>query len=389
MVPTPPRAPLSSPLSTRAKLASPDPGPGTPDGFSLVIQTSFLGDVILTTPLLAALARRGPVDVVTTPAAAAILANHPAVHSVIPYDKRGDAAGLPGLWRLARTLRKRYLARHRDMIAGDNGDTGLPVAYLAQGSMRSASLALLIGCDERVGFETSAARALYTRCVAYDPHRHHAERLWQLGAGEHAADPPAEARQLRLYPGADDMRAVDRLLQQARYAGEPLVAVAPGSAWATKRWPYYPALTSALLSDWRVVVVGGSADQSRAAEIITAAGRNRSRVIDATGRLTPLATAALLGQCSALVTNDSMPQHLASAMGTPTVAIFGPTVPEFGFGPLAPRQAIAGLTGLPCRPCDRHGPRRCPLEHWRCMREIGVADVARLVARVASAPQLS
>jgi heptosyltransferase-2 len=377
-----PLSPLSSPLSTRAKLAS-------PDGFSLVIQTSFLGDVILTTPLLAALARRGPVDVVTTPAAAAILANHPAVHSVIPYDKRGDAAGLPGLWRLARTLRKRYLARDQDSIAGGNGDTGLPVAYLAQGSMRSASLALLIGCDERVGFETSAARALYTRSVAYDPHRHHAERLWQLGAGERAEDPPDEARQLRLYPGADDVRAVDRLLEQARYAGEPLVALAPGSAWATKRWPYYPALTSALLSDWRVVVVGGPADQSRAAEIITAAGRSRTRVIDATGRLTPLATAALLGRCSALVTNDSMPQHLASAMGTPTVAIFGPTVPEFGFGPLAPRQAIAGHTGLPCRPCDRHGPRRCPLEHWRCMREISVADVVRLVAHVASAPQLS
>ncbi len=104
-------SPFSSPalrLSTRPNGAR----PRTPS-FSLVIQTSFLGDVILTTPLLAALARRGPVDVVTTPAAAAILANHPAVHSVIPYDKRGDAAGLPGLWRLARTLRKRYLARHR------------------------------------------------------------------------------------------------------------------------------------------------------------------------------------------------------------------------------------------------------------------------------------
>ena len=178
--------PLSSPRSRlpflrerSSRPQTPDPRPQTP--FSLVIQTSFLGDVILTTPLLAALARRGPVDVVTTPAAAAILANHPAVHSVIPYDKRGDAAGLPGLWRLARTLRKRYLGRHRDTVAGDDGDnTGLPVAYLAQGSMRSASLALLIGCDERVGFETSAARALYTRCVAYDPRRHHAERLWRL-----------------------------------------------------------------------------------------------------------------------------------------------------------------------------------------------------------------
>ena len=140
------------------------------------------------------------------------------------------------------------------------------------------------------------------------------------------------------------------MLEQARYGGEPLVAVAPGSAWATKRWPDYPALTSALAPEWRVVVVGGPDDQARAAEIITAAGRNRIRVIDATGRLTLLATAALLGQCSALVTNDSMPQHLASAMGTPTVTIFGPTVPEFGFGPLAPRHATAGHTELDVPP---------------------------------------
>ncbi len=377
-----PLSPFSSRLSTRPKAAS---SPAS----SLVIQTSFLGDVILTTPLLAALARRGPVDVVTTPAAAAILANHPAVRSVFPYDKRGDAAGLPGMWRLARSLRKRYRTRRGDSIAAEDRDGAMPVAYLAQGSMRSATLALLVGCEERVGFETSTGRALYTRCVTYDPQRHHAERLWQLGAGESAGDPPAEARQPRLYPGPDDVEAVDRLLLQARYAGEPLVAVAPGSAWATKRWPYYPALTSALLPEWRVVVVGGPSDQSRAAEIITAAGRTRARVIDATGRLTPLATAALLSRCSAVVTNDSMPQHLASAMGTPTVSIFGPTVPEFGFGPLAPRQAIAGHASLPCRPCDRHGPQRCPLGHWRCMREISVADVVRMVAHVASTPHLS
>jgi heptosyltransferase-2 len=356
---------------------------------SLVIQTSFLGDVILTTPLLAALARRGPVDVVTTPAAAAILTNHPAVRSVFPYDKRGDAAGLPGMWRLARTLRKRYRARVAESGSASNGETAMPIAYLAQGSVRSATLAVLAGCEQRIGFDTSSGRALYTSCIPYDSQRHHAERLWQLGAGPTAGDPPAEARQPRLYPSVDDLQAVDRLLHDANHADQPLVALAPGSAWATKRWPYYPALASALLSDWRVVVVGGPADEARAAEIVTAAGRNRSRVINATGRLTPLATAALLRRCAALVTNDSMPQHLASAMGTPTVTIFGPTVPEFGFGPLSPRHAVAGHPGLPCRPCDRHGPQRCPLEHWRCMREVGVADVVRLVARVASTPQLS
>jgi heptosyltransferase-2 len=65
-------------------------------------------------------------------------------------------------------------------------------------------------------------------------------------------------------------------------------------------------------------------------------------------------------------------------MNTPTVAVFGPTVPAFGFGPLAERAAVAEIAGLDCRPCDRHGPRRCPLGHWRCMREITAGDVAAL-----------
>jgi heptosyltransferase II len=78
------------------------------------------------------------------------------------------------------------------------------------------------------------------------------------------------------------------------------------------------------------------------------------------------------------VTNDSSPLHLASAMNTPTLAVFGPTVPAFGFGPLADRSTVAQVEGLDCRPCDRHGPRRCPLGHWRCMREITAGDAAGL-----------
>jgi heptosyltransferase-2 len=83
-----------------------------------------------------------------------------------------------------------------------------------------------------------------------------------------------------------------------------------------------------------------------------------------------------------LITNDSAPQHLASAVGTPTVTVFGPTVPEFGFGPLAPGSATAGIGGLACRPCDRHGPRQCPLGHWRCMRELSSEQIARIVASI-------
>jgi heptosyltransferase-2 len=82
-----------------------------------------------------------------------------------------------------------------------------------------------------------------------------------------------------------------------------------------------------------------------------------------------------------LVTNDSAPQHLASARGTPTVTLFGPTVPAFGFGPLAPGSVTLGVEELACRPCDPHGPERCPLGHWRCMREL---SVERVIASIRS-----
>jgi heptosyltransferase-2 len=104
------------------------------------------------------------------------------------------------------------------------------------------------------------------------------------------------------------------------------------------------------------------------------------------GILSLLASAELIGRAQAIVTNDSAPQHLASAMGTPTLTIFGPTVPEFGFGPLAERHAVAGHDGLSCRPCHRHGPERCPLGHWRCMRELGPEYVSSLLDEVLNPP---
>jgi heptosyltransferase-2 len=160
--------------------------------------------------------------------------------------------------------------------------------------------------------------------------------------------------------------------------GKPLIALAPGSVWATKRWPYYAELATMLAPNAMLVVVGGKDDAAHAAAIVNAAGN----VIDATGRLSLLGSAELIRRCALLVTNDSSPQHLASAVGTPTVTVFGPTVPEFGFGPLAPSSHTAGLRGLECRPCDRHGPMQCPLGHWRCMRDLTPTTVAAMVAKI-------
>ena len=332
---------------------------------SVVIQTSFLGDVVLTTPLIASLAERGPVDVVTTPAGAALLAHHPAVRRLISYDKRGSARGIRGLHRTARSI-------------AHDGPNPPEVAYLAQGSLRSATLAFLAGIKVRVGFGSSAGRRLYSRRIAYHPEWHHAERLWSLAAaeGERAT---LEAMRPRLYPGDGERAQVAALLQNTDAAGRPFVAVAPGSVWATKRWPHYPALARLLADSFAIVIVGAAEDGPLAAAIQAAV----PEAIDATGRLPLLASAALIAQAAALVTNDSAPQHLASAVGTPTVAIFGPTVPAFGFGPLSPVSLIAEHSRMPCRPCDKHGPATCPLGHFHCMRELLPETVAALARRAA------
>jgi heptosyltransferase-2 len=323
---------------------------------SLVVQTSFLGDTVLTTPLLAQLANRGPVDVVTTPAAAALLANHPAVRTLVVYDKRGVDRGLLGLWRISRRLRA----------------AAYDVAFLAQGSWRSAALVLLARIPNRVGFSTSAGRLLYTKRVAYRDDLHHAARLLML-ARPNGREPTAAELRPSLAPGSAERDAVDAFLRAGGVRdGERLVALAPGSVWATKRWPYYPELAALLADAARIVVVGGAEDAALAQGIVAAV----PGALDATGRLSLLASAELVRRSAVLVTNDSAPMHLASAAGTPTVAIFGPTVPDFGYGPLAPLASAVGHDTLPCRPCDRHGPRRCPLGHHRCMRDLLPSDVA-------------
>jgi heptosyltransferase-2 len=323
---------------------------------TLVIQTAFLGDVVLTTPLLAALAERhGPLEVVTTPAAAALLAGHPAVAQVIAYDKRGADRGLGGLWRMGRRLRARQYAR----------------AYLPHRSWRSAALALLAGARERTGFADSSAAATYTRRIPRPAIGHEVERLLALAGSSPAGSP---AVHLRLT--ADDRAEADAWLR-ARSISPGFVALAPGSIWGTKRWPGYAELAAALEAP--VVVLGGPEDTALAEQVAAAAP---TRTHSAAGALGLRASAALVAQASVLVTNDSAPLHLATAVGTPVVAVFGPTVPAFGFGPRGARDVIVEHPSLACRPCSAHGPQVCPLGHHRCMRELSVASVLAAIASV-------
>jgi heptosyltransferase-2 len=313
---------------------------------TLVIQTAFLGDVVLTTPLLIRLAEEyGPVDVLVTPAAAALLRGHPAVRDVIAYDKRARDAGVRGWLRIANTLRQRDYDR----------------VYLPHRSVRSAALAIATDSTTRIGFSDTPAAWTYSTRVERTG-KHETERIASL-----AGPGPVPRPSLGLTEA--ERREAAEWLENAGVRRE-FVALAPGSVWATKRWPYYADLATRIPGS--IVVVGGPEDREAGEEIVS---RDPARIRSAAGELPLRISAALIERASALVTNDSAPLHVAGAVGTRVVAIFGPTVPAFGFGPLGARDAVAEVHHLTCRPCSKHGPMVCPLIHHRCMKDLSVDEV--------------
>ncbi|HEX9703944.1 MAG TPA: lipopolysaccharide heptosyltransferase II [Gemmatimonadales bacterium] len=325
---------------------------------SLLIQTAFLGDVVLTTPLLTVLAERhGPLDVITTAGAATLLETHPAVRRVISYDKRGADRGPGALFRLARRLRaERYEA-----------------AYLPHRSLRSAVLAWLARVPRRVGFHDGWP-LLYSEVRKRPADGHEIDRLLALAGarGPHQTRPT-------LGITAHDRSAAERLLRDLGITG-PFAALAPGSIWGSKRWPHYGELARQLAGrGLAVVAVGGPEDGPLGDGIVDVVTQAGGRAARACGRLSLRESAALIGKAAVLVTNDSAPLHFAQAVQTPTVAIFGPTVPAFGFAPRGPRDEAVGVDGLRCRPCHAHGPPACPLGHHRCMRDLSVEHVLHAI----------
>lgn len=323
-------------------------------GPHLLIQTAHLGDAVLTLPLLVALAERhGPVDVLTTPEALPLLRGQAPVGELIPYDKHGRDRGVGGMWRMARRLAQ---GRYR-------------TAWLPHRSFRTGMLARLAGIPERIGYGGSAGRLWYTSRVPLPATGHQVARLAAL-AGATPAPPP-------WFTLAPEAIAEAEAWLAGAAVPDRFIVLAPGARWHTKRWPGFVELAASLTDP--VVVVGGPGDREVGEAIVRAAG---GRAANAAGVLSLPGSAALIARSRLLVSNDSLPLHLASGLGRPVVAIFGPTVPGFGFGPLGPADRVVEHEGLPCRPCSPHGPMRCPLGHHRCMREIGAPAVVAAVERV-------
>lgn len=342
----------------------------------LLIQTAFLGDVVLITPLAQAAHERldARVTVVARPSATDLLRGHPAVDEVVAYDKYGAARGVRGLITLAR----RFRASRFD------------AALIPHRSVRSALLVRWAGIPVRAGFETSAGRFLFTHRIPYRA-VHEVERNMDL-LGPWIKPPSGYVPSL--YPDDADRAEADTLLaQHAVTPSDMLAGIAPGSVWETKRWlPDRFAQTARRMAretGVRVVLFGGPEETALCQSIARQAG---DVVIVAAGRLAPLQSAALVARCTVLVSNDTGMAHIAAAMRTPVIGLFGPTVPAFGFGPYGDGHRIVEQP-LPCRPCSRHGGRACPIGTHACMTEITVdrvmSEVETIVGTTHASPPMT
>jgi heptosyltransferase-2 len=154
------------------------------------------------------------------------------------------------------------------------------------------------------------------------------------------------------------------------------IALAPGAFHYTKRW--MPEAFSEIIRqfndayDVEFAVFGGADDIAIAKEIIDF---SKSKINDYSGSDSIIHTARELGKCDLLITNDTGIMHIAAARQVPIVAIFGSTVPEFGFAPYRVKNAIVERKGLGCRPCTHIGRAECPKGHFKCMRQITASEV--------------
>lgn len=334
----------------------------------LLAQTSFLGDVVLTTPLWRALRDALPdaeIWWLVRPDAAPLIAPLTGAGRVLVFDKRGGDAGLGGMWTVAERLR----AQRFD------------VAIAVQRSLRTAVTLMLAGIPERIGFAGAAGSPLYQHRVA---HRgaHARDRLLALAAPLIAIPRPAPAPELVADPGAAASLAT-KLTERGVGSHERLLLLAPGAAWETKRWPAerFAELACLLVPRVvdRVVVIGMPADAAHAARIaarLAAEQPAAPATVDLTGKTTTAELVAALARATLVVANDSAPAHVAAALGRPVLALFGPTVPAQGFAPLGPRVALLERA-LRCRPCSRHGGAFCPIGTHECLTELPAAQAAR------------
>ena len=314
----------------------------------LIIQTAFIGDVILATGVAESIHACDPsmqIDFLLRKGNQALLSNHPFIHEVLIWDKRENK--IANLFKLIRRIRQ------------SKYDYVINLHRFASSGLITA----LSGAKQTIGFDKNPLSVFFTKMYPHQIGRkgvifqHETDRNYSLIKDIIGADKKLP----RLYPSSQDFENI-RSYQQVSY-----ICMAPSSVWFTKQWPEakWVELIHLIPENFTIYLLGAPSDKVLCERIVQQA--KRTNIASLCGQLSFLESAALMQKATMNYVNDSAPMHMASSMNAPVTAIYCSTIPEFGFGPLSDQSHIAEVQeDLPCRPCGLHGYKACPKGHFNC-----------------------
>ena len=315
----------------------------------LVIQTAFIGDVILATSVVETLHATFPdatIDFLLRKGNEGLFKNHPFLKNILIWRKK--EAKLKSLFELLRVIR----SNQYDIIVN---------------IQRFAGTGILTGFSKakvRIGYSENPFSFLFTTKVKHvitegihEITRNHA--LLRTISKEYCHLP-------KLYPNDTDKVQIASLQQK------PYICIAPSSVWYTKKLPIekWVSLINLLYSRYNIYLLGADNDYDLCQNIVVNITHNDS-VFNCAGKFSFLESAALMKEAVMNYVNDSAPLHICSSVNAPVAAVFCSTIPAFGFGPLSVNASIVeNQNDLKCRPCGTHGKKECPEGHFKCAMDI-------------------
>jgi heptosyltransferase-2 len=328
---------------------------------ALIIETAFLGDAIISLGLAREIKRLDPLARVTylvRPGIEDVIGSSPDVDQVITFDKHGSERGLSGM----------------EMKAKELSELGFDTLFLLHASRRSQALAARIQCNVKIGFEAMTHAHLTHTVADMGWSNRYKRAILPLRAIAQEADISSLPR---IIPPPVPMVA------SFLHRWKSPIALAPGSAWETKKWgdnKFFELAKELTMRGIGVIIIGGDEERALAYSIREACPVES--VLQLAGRASFLISTAAIESASLLVANDSAPVHAAVAVGTRVLTIFGPTVPAFGFAPPAANGEVIELPTLWCRPCTPHGSHACPIYTHECMNGISVSAVIERIEKM-------
>ncbi len=315
----------------------------------LVIQTAFIGDAVLTLPLIEQICIKynNPIiHVLAIPNTQEIFNNSPYVNKVIVYDKRNKDKGIWGIIKLSKLLKKEnytlIISPHR--------------------SFRTSILVMLTNVKNSIGFDNASFNYVYKKIVKYNKNEHEVLRNLRL------IDFNPNEENWRIIPKQSVSKEVKEKVNNflLEHQIKNFICIAPGSVWQTKMYPleYYIEIAKHFAKKgYKVIILGSKSEQELCSKFISKENEN---IINSAGVFSIPEVIELIGKSSLLICNDSAPTHFGMINDVKVLTVYCSTVAEFGFYPYNSKSKYLSYDNLTCKPCGIHGHKECPIKTFDC-----------------------